>query len=246
MGADRLEILFQDEHYVAIEKPPGLLVHRTPLSRDKTFALQSLRDQLGHRIYTIHRLDRATSGVLVFALSSEAARELGLMFMARQVEKRYLAVVRGFTPLEGCIDRPLAEEKDGPAQSALTCYRRVATVELDSPVVPYPTARYSLVDVRPETGRMHQIRRHFNHIAHPVVGDVAHGDRHHNHFFQDHFGIHRLLLFATELSFRHPYHQTPVTIRAPLGEQARGLFERLGWSTHDGNTISNRKVQATG
>jgi tRNA pseudouridine65 synthase len=224
-----LTILYQDEHYVAIDKPSGMLVHRTRIAEEAEYAMQRLRDQLGQHVFVVHRLDRPTSGVLLFALSSEAAREMCAVFESRQVEKRYLAVVRGWTEEEGVIDYALREEKHKEAQQALTRYRRLATVELDIPVGRYPKARYSLVEAMPETGRMHQIRKHFAHIFHPLMGDTTYGEGRHNRLFRDHFAIERLLLMATELSFVHPYRNTPLTIHTALPPEVAALFVQLGW-----------------
>ena len=225
-----LEILYRDAHYIAIDKPAGLAVHRTALFRDGPFVLQRLRDQIGQRLYPVHRLDRPTSGVLFFALSSEAARALCDRFEARQVQKRYLAVVRGHTDAAGVIDYALAEEKEGVRREAVSHYRRLATVELPIPVGRYPVARYSLVEVRPESGRMHQIRKHFKHIFHPLVGDTTYGEGRHNRLFREHFQLERLLLIARRLQFEHPFSGAPVEIEAPLGAEINDLFSRLGWS----------------
>lgn len=201
-----LKILYQDAHYVAIDKPPGLLVHRSPISRDQVFALQTLRDQLGRWVYPVHRLDRATSGVLVFGLSAESARRLVEQFESREVTKEYLAVARGWVDESGMIDHPVADEDgNGVAQAALTRYRRLATIELPFAVDRYPSSRYSLLSAMPETGRRQQIRKHFKHISHHLIGDTTHGNGRHNRFFRDHFGIQRLLLMSRRLDFRHPY-----------------------------------------
>jgi tRNA pseudouridine65 synthase len=225
-----LTILYQDEHYVAIDKPSGMLVHRTRIAEEAEYAMQRLRDQLGQHVFVVHRLDRPTSGVLLFALSSEAAREMCAVFESRQVEKRYLAVVRGWTDEAGVIDYALREEKHKEAQQALTRYRRLATVELDIPIGRYPQARYSLVEALPETGRMHQIRKHFAHIFHPLLGDTTYGEGRHNRLFRDHYGCERLLLMATLLRFIHPYSREPVTIHAAPPEDVRTLFAQLGWT----------------
>lgn len=210
-----LQILYQDEHYVAIDKPPGLLVHRSPISRDRVFVLQLLRDQLGRRVYPVHRLDRATSGVLIFGLSAAAAARLVERFEARLVDKEYLAVARGWVDTEGVIDHPVADDEgNGIARPARTHYRGLATVELPFAVDRYPTARYSLVRVTPETGRRQQIRKHFKHISHHLIGDTTHGNGRHNRFFREHLGIARLLLMAHRLRFAHPYHGGPVGIDA--------------------------------
>ena len=210
-----LEILYRDSHYVAIDKPPGLLVHRSPISRDRVFALQTLRDQLGRRVYPVHRLDRATSGVLIFGLSAAAARALADRFEARLVDKEYLAVARGWVDESGVIEHPVAdEEANAVAQPARTRYRRLAKVELPFAVDRYPSSRYSLVSVVPETGRRQQIRKHFKHISHHLIGDTTHGNGRHNRFFRRRFDIHRLLLMSRRLGFVHPYDGVRIDVQA--------------------------------
>jgi tRNA pseudouridine65 synthase len=221
-----LPILYRDAHYVAIDKPAGLLVHRSPLSRDRVFALQTLRNQLGRRVYPVHRLDRATSGVLIFGLSGAAARALANRFEARQVDKTYRAVARGWTEESGEIDHPVADDEDqGIPQPAITRYRRLAKVELPFPVDRYPTARYSLLDVVPETGRRHQIRKHFKHISHHLIGDTTHGNGKHNRFFRSRFGIHRLLLVARRLTFVHPFSGGRVEVLSEPDDAWRKIGE---------------------
>lgn len=236
---ESLEILYRDEHLVAISKPAGLLVHRSPIDRRETrFALQILRDQLGQRVYPVHRLDKPTSGVLLFGLSSEAAHRTAEAFASRQVRKKYLAVVRGYSPEQGTIDYPLRDEPDQraakappvEARAALTDFRRLATVELPIAVGRYATSRYSLVEAQPLSGRRHQLRRHFKHLSHPIIGDTTHGNGQHNRFFRQQFDCLRLLLAATELSFIHPYSDLPLAVQAPLGEDFCTLLATLGWS----------------
>lgn len=227
-----LTILYQDEDYVAIDKPAGMLMHRSPISRDQVFVLQTLRDQLGQRVYPVHRLDRATSGVLIFGLSARAAGLLGERFEARRVEKRYLAVARGWTEESGSIDHPVSDQEgSGIARPALTHYRRIARVELPYAVDRYPTARYSLVSVEPVTGRRQQIRKHFKHISHHLVGDTTHGNGRHNRFFRQQYAIHRLMLMAQRLSFEHPVSTRKIMIEAPPDhdwEVALALFRDDG------------------
>lgn len=227
--APDLAILFRDEHFVAIDKPRGLLVHRTAQARDRTFALQRLRDQLGQRVYAIHRLDRATSGVLVFALHPEAARRLSRRFETRRVSKRYLAVVRGYTQARALIDYPLVDQTPGAARRALTGYRRLAQVEVPVAVTRYPSSRYSLLEVAPWTGRRHQIRRHCHHIHHPVIGDTTHGEGRHNRYFRDRFEVQRLWLMARSLGFDHPFGGRYLEITAPLDADWRRLLAAFGW-----------------
>jgi len=228
-----LDIVFEDAHYVAIDKPNGLLVHRTRIAEEKKeFALQMLRDQLGYHLYPVHRLDRGTSGVLLFAKSAEAATPLHETFKAREAGKTYFAIVRGYTPAAETIDSPIRPDKDHKAkapQEAVTHYKRLGTVELPIPVGPYSTARYSLVKVKPESGRMHQIRKHFAHIRHYIIGDKRHGDWRHNRMFLEELQSPALLLHAAELIFEHPYTGETVSIKAPLPDNMRNLCLQFGW-----------------
>ena len=235
-----LEILYQDDCLVAVNKPAGLLVHRSLIDKHETrFAMQMVRDQIGQRVYPVHRLDKPTSGVLLFALDSDTARRMTERFATAEVQKRYQAIVRGYTDEQGVIDYPLKEELDKmtdakadqnkQAQPAITEYLRLATVELPFPVGRYATARYSLLQVTPKTGRKHQIRRHMKHIFHPIVGDTTYGDGKQNQFFRNQFNCHRLLLAATYLTFEHPVTAAKVEIHAPVDEQFAGLIEALGW-----------------
>lgn len=237
----KLEILYQDDHYVAVNKPSGMLVHRTSLARFETeFAMQILRDQIGQLVYPVHRLDRPTSGVLIFALSTEAATLLSNEFSEKRVEKKYMAVVRGRVRANCTVDHPLKEEldpiadkmarTDKPAQEAVTDFEALATVELPLRVDRYPTSRYSLVRAVPRTGRKHQIRRHLKHLNHPIIGDVNHGVGKHNRLFREHFQNQRLLLACTEVSFVHPVSGAAVVIHAPLSEDYRLVLQKLGWS----------------
>ncbi len=235
-----LEVLYRDDHLVAIAKPSGLLTHRTDLDRHETrFALQLLRDQIGHKVWAVHRLDKGTSGVLVFALDGETAQALGHQFEQGQVDKHYVAVVRGHPPLAGCIDHPLVRQFDTyewrdkaasfPAQPAQTRFRRLASVELPVEVDRYPTSRYALLELEPLTGRRHQLRRHLKHIAHPIIGDATYGKGRHNRFFAERFGTQRLLLACTRLAFRHPRLERTLDIRTPPADDFLAVTTPLGW-----------------
>ncbi len=237
-----LEIVHQDDDLVAINKPAGMLVHRTAIDRHETrFALQSLRDQLGRRVYPIHRLDKPTSGLLLFGLTADAAGAVAQQFEQRTVDKRYLAVVRGYCPESGTVDHALRDKPDGaerrsaaeqPARDAVTRYRRLATVELPYAVDRYPTSRYSLVALKPLTGRRHQLRRHMKHLGHPIIGDAKHGKGVHNRFFKLRFGCPRLLLACTDLAFAHPVTGRRIELSASPGDDFEMLLKTFGWSTH--------------
>jgi tRNA pseudouridine65 synthase len=179
--------------------------------------VQRLRDQLGRHVWPAHRLDRATSGVLLFALSPEVLARLAASFAAGAVTKRYLAVVRGWPPAALTIDHPLArldDEHEGPARAAVTRLERLATVELPVRVDRYPTSRYALVALEPESGRRHQLRRHLKHAGHPIIGDTTYGQGRHNRLFRERFGLGRLLLHAAALGLDHPLDGTRLTIEA--------------------------------
>ncbi|WP_456402544.1 tRNA pseudouridine(65) synthase TruC [Hydrogenimonas sp.] len=233
--AETLRILYRDERIVAVDKPSGLLVHRSWIDKEaKEFALQTVRQMTGRYVYPVHRLDKPTSGVLLFAFDKQSARSLSERFAKAEVQKRYIAVVRGFTETAGLIDYPLKEvldkmtdakaRTDKAAQQALTAYRRLATAELPIPVSRYPKARYSLIELLPKTGRKHQLRRHMKHIFHPIVGDTKYGRTEHNRLFREHFGIHRLLLHAASISFIHPENGSRLTIEAPLPPEFLAAF----------------------
>ena len=217
-------ILYEDDHYVAINKPCRILVHRSAISEDKVFVLQLLRDQLGQKIYPIHRLDRATSGVLMFGKTSEAASLLGKQMQEQLVKKTYLAIIRGYVEAQGTIDYPLAPEPDKPKQEAITHYKRLQQSEMPFSVGRYPTSRYSLVEVTLETGRRHQIRRHFSHLRHPIINDRRHGDVKHNKYFEKTIGTERLLLHAHKMKFYHPMREEIVEVVAPLDGDFEGMI----------------------
>jgi tRNA pseudouridine65 synthase len=223
-------ILYRDAHLVAIDKPAGLLVHRTGIAAEaQDFALQRVRDRLGQRVYPVHRLDRPVSGVLLLALNADVARRLSWMFETRAVAKAYLGVVRGWPEAQGVIDYPLSDGPGQPARPALTRFRVLARAELRVAIGRYPSSRYALVAAWPETGRYHQIRRHFHHVYHPLIGDTTHGEGRHNRFFRESLGVGRLLLHAASLRLTHPLSGADLCILAPLDGTWNALLERLGW-----------------
>lgn len=225
-----LEILYQDEYLVAINKPHGLLVHRSPIAADASeFAIQLLRDQLGQKVFPVHRLDRKTSGILLFALDENINVVMQRSFMNKVIEKKYLALVRGFTLQEGTIDYALTTD-DGKVQDAITHYKTIKQFEISIPHGKHLTSRYSLVEVNPETGRMHQIRKHLAHIFNPIIGDRPHGCNKQNKLFLETWNMNTMLLHAAELEFIHPVTKQKIVIQAEISSEFHrtlSLLEKL-------------------
>ncbi len=224
-----LSLLYQDTDLVAINKPHGLLVHRSHIASDASeFAVQLLRDQLGQRVYPVHRLDRKTGGILLFALSESMNSIMQQQFMEGDVHKTYLAIVRGYTPDEQEIDYPLRRD-DGVEQDAFTHLKTLQRTEIPLAFGNHATSRYSLVELTPTTGRMHQLRKHMAHILHPIIGDRPHGCNKQNKLFKAHFEMNTMLLHAQRISFMHPITTEVITITAPwqteFGRMMGELFE---------------------
>lgn len=227
-----IEILYQDDALVAVNKPANLAVHRSKMvGNADEFLIDLLRGQVGDNVYLAHRLDRATSGVLLVARSKEVAAALGEQFMTRTIHKQYLVVVRGWPdPGEDVIDYPLPGSREtGPRREARTRYRRLATIQVPIELGRYPDQRYALVLAEPESGRFRQIRKHLAHIHHPVIGDCQHGRGDHNRLYKQHFGCHRMLLHAWRVDFVHPVSSAPMRIEAPLDVAYANLLARFDW-----------------
>jgi tRNA pseudouridine65 synthase len=231
MQPSPLRIVHRDSDLIAIDKPAGLLVHPSALdAHEHRTALGLLRDQLGERLFPLHRLDKGTSGVLVFARNVEAARHWAAAFESGQVLKRYIALVRGWPEEEGTIDYALARDPEFPSAGqprvpAVTHYRRLACFEWPFSIDGrHASSRFATVEVNPRTGRRHQIRRHFKHIGHPLVGDATHGKGSCNRAVAAYLGVQRLWLHA--LGVQLP--QGPL-IEAPCGPE-------WAWSAHNGPT----------
>ena len=223
---ENFKIIYQDDYLVAIHKPAGLLVHPSPIDKHETqFATQILEALLNMPVFPIHRLDKATSGILLFALDSKTANQVSQQMQNQLIQKRYVSIVRGWIaeigethlPLKQHFDKMVKQSQtDKPDQSASTYWKRLDTSTLEIPLNKFSSQRYSLIELSPTTGRKHQLRRHLNALSYPIIGDVSHGDRNHNHLFNEQLGQHRLYLAATELHLTHPFTNKPLSITAPL------------------------------
>lgn len=225
--SSQFKVLYCDDWYIAVEKPAGLFVHRSDADRsNQDVLLPELQQQLAQRLYVVHRLDRPTSGLLLLAKSSHAASLMAPLFAHRQVAKRYMAVVRGFLPDDGTCEIPLVPEKGRGLPSthpfatpkpATTNWKIQSRFDLPVENARYPTTRCTLVNVFPKSGRFHQIRRHFNYLGYPILGDTQHGDSRLNRILaQSRWAVRHMLLTAASLSFNHPITQNRLTIACPL------------------------------
>lgn len=225
-----LEIVYQDDHLIAINKPHGLLVHRSSIASDATeFALQMLRDQINKYVSPVHRLDRKTSGLLLFAFDKETEIAMHQQFQNAQVEKKYLAILRGYAPDSEEIDYPLAKE-NGNMQEAFTAFVTLQRAELEVALGKHPTSRYSLVEATPTTGRMHQLRRHFAHIFYPIIGDRKHGCNKQNKFFKEQWEMTTMLLHASELKFEHPVTKETIHLKATVQDEFKRVMDLMNFT----------------
>ena len=212
-----LTILFRDAHLIAVDKPAGLAVHRG-WARERDVAMVRVRDQIDARVFPVHRLDRATSGVLLFALSAEMAARVCASFAEGKTDKTYLALVRGVPPEEILVDHPLPPGEDTHA-ARVSAQTRILRREV--------FGRYSLVEARPLTGRLHQVRRHLKHISCPLIGDVNYGKGEHNRLFRECHSLHRLFLHATRLCLPHPAEGGQLHIASPLPAELEAVLQAL-------------------
>lgn len=208
---------------LAVFKPSGLAVHQGWV-REPLVLVDLVREHLSaSTVYPIHRLDRATSGVVLFGKSPESAAALQSALDSGQTRKLYLALVRGVTKQDdGFIDHPVPRSEEGERVEAQTAWWRLA----HSPTEPRHT---SLICAKPITGRLHQIRRHFKHISHPIIGDANYGKGPLNREFKASYGLERLALHARALSLPHPQTQAMITFEAALPEDLSAPLERMGF-----------------
>jgi tRNA pseudouridine65 synthase len=242
-----MQILYRDNWVIAVNKPHGMLVHHTRIARDVTeCVLQTLRDQIGQYVFPVHRLDRKTSGVLLFALDEESNRQIQGQFMRGEVEKKYIALVRGYLdPPSGVIDYPLKNENDGnKIQDCCTHFEMICQYEIPVPLGKHSTSRYSLVSIEPKTGRYHQIRKHFGHISHPIIGDIEHGCNKQNQLFRREWQSDTMYLHSHSVRFQHPVTGEVISIQGPMQPQFLGIRKLLETLSSPGNSSDESQEEA--
>ncbi len=217
---------------MVINKPAGLLVHRSAIDFHEAYNAQEiLQTQIDHEVFPVHRLDKPTSGVLLFALNKKTAAAMAVKFQRHEVHKTYIAIVRGYADDTGCVDNPVRDKDapDKPRKPAVTHYKTLARIALPLPVDQFPEARYSMVQLEPESGRRHQLRQHMKHISHPIIGDTSYGKTVHNRFFKQHLTCARLLLHARSLRFTHPHSDKTISLTASYDSQLRQVIDLPQW-----------------
>jgi tRNA pseudouridine65 synthase len=227
-----LEIIYEDEYVLCVTKPNNVLVHHAYHSRnmsDEKSLLQLIQEQIGLKTYPIHRLDRKTSGAILLAKNKEYVSEFQDLFTKNEIQKIYYGVVRGFSPDTKTIDSPVKGRDANVHKEALTELKTLENITLEIPVKPYDTSRYSLVELFPKTGRMHQLRVHSNKISHPLIGDTKYGDKNHDVMFDENFGFKNLFLHAGRLEFTHPFTNEKLILKASFPKDWIALFEKFSW-----------------
>jgi len=227
-----IEIVFEDEYLVAVNKPNNFIIHESHYSRNirETTLLQFIEQQMGYPVYPAHRLDRKTSGIIILLKDKQYVQQFQELFITKNIQKTYYAIVRGFSPDAGTIDTPVKNDDTGIYKEALTHYKTMQNIELDIPVQPYDCSRYSLVQLMPQTGRMHQLRKHLNKISYPIVGDYKYGDRFHNRMYENQFNCIYMFLHAHQLDFTHPITNKKLQLTADFPADWKKLFNTFNWN----------------
>ncbi len=227
----QVEILFEDEYIIIVNKPNNILIHNSYYARNIRGAtlLDILFEQFKINFYPVHRLDRKTSGVLILAKDKENVSKFQELFNSNKIEKSYLGIVRGFIEDAIEIDSPVKNPDTKVYKEALTFCKLLFTKNIDIPVYPYNSSRYSMVELIPTTGRMHQLRIHMNKISHPIIGDYKYGDRFHNRMFEQQFNCPNLFLHAFSLKFCHPITNESLVISATLPKNWEVILEAFQW-----------------
>lgn len=234
---DKIEILYEDDFIIAVNKPNNVLIHNSYYARNikEPTLLEILQEQTGLTLYPVHRLDRKTSGIILLSKKKEDISQLQDAFTQNKIEKIYFGIVRGYSPESGIIETPVKHPETGQYREAETHFTTHANILLEIPVHPYSTSRYSLIELKPKTGRIHQLRIHLNKISHPLVGDYKYGDRFHNRMFEQNFDAHTLFLHAHSLRFVHPKTSSEMYIIAEFPEKWKELANKFKWELSSKN-----------
>jgi tRNA pseudouridine65 synthase len=228
-----LDIIFEDQFIICVNKPNNMVVHHAYHSRnvaDETSLLQLIQAEKGIKVYPIHRLDRKTSGIILLAKETIHVSKFQELFTNDEIEKTYYGVVRSFSPESKTIDSPVKGRDASIHKDALTYLKTLEQIVLEIPVKPYDSSRYSLVELKPKTGRMHQLRVHTSKISHPLIGDIKYGDKNQDLMFEENFGWKNIFLHAGHLKFKHPFSEEVLILKANFPKDWISLFEEFTWT----------------
>jgi tRNA pseudouridine65 synthase len=228
-------ILYQDEFIIAVNKPNNMLVHHSTMANnmmDEENLIQLLQRLYHHKYFPIHRLDRKTSGIILMAKKKEFVSAFQELFITNKIQKTYFGIVRGFTPASLIINSDVKGRDSNVHKSAVTELITLKTIEIAVPITPYQTSRYSLVKLKPKTGRLHQLRIHLNKISHPLIGDPKYGDRFHNRMFFREFDCSNLFLHAGKIEFIHPLLNRKVNIKADFPSDWHKIADEFRWNVN--------------
>lgn len=221
----KLKVLAQAKDYVVIHKPSGLVTYADSKEQESISAKAIAEKQLKRRVFPVHRIDKDTCGVLVFAFSAGMAQTLTALFRTRVVKKQYLAIVHGVTPEKGVINEPLERNKEKVKEPAETNFVRLQSVEIE---LEGEKRQYSLLRCDPSTGRYHQIRRHLRFLGHPIIGDREYGNSWDNRVFER-FGVKRTLLSAVLLAFPDRAQEKMVRVTTKPDGDFQQVMREFGW-----------------
>ncbi|MDA8893751.1 pseudouridine synthase [Flavobacteriaceae bacterium] len=227
-----LEIIYQDSYCLLVTKPNNVLVHHAHHSRnkiDEVSLIQIIENQFGKRYYPIHRLDRKTSGIILLASKREYVASFQALFTTNEIQKIYFGVVRGFSQEYLIINSPVKGRDALVYKDAETQLKLLDKITLDIPVNPYDSSRYSLVELKPITGRMHQLRIHMNKVSTPLINDAKYGDKNHDLMYAKQFGWKNLFLHAGSLEFIHPFTNQKLILKSSFSEDWIQLFQKFSW-----------------
>jgi tRNA pseudouridine65 synthase len=224
---EEIPVLFQDENIIVCNKPINMPVHKNDfMPHDAPYLTKLVGKMLDKSVYNVHRLDSKTSGVIVLALSPEIAKNLTLQFERKEVEKTYCALVKG-NPESGTFFENVLIKKRGKKKPAITHFKTIETIKTCISYKEFENIELSLVEVKPETGRWHQIRQHFAMHRFDILGDTHHGDWTLNRIITEKTGIKRLYLHAKQLTFTHPKTNETLDFEVQIPEEFDLILKSL-------------------
>ena len=227
----KIEILYQDEDIVAVNKPSGIIVHPWKECADKVSLMKMVKETTGKWVYPVHRLDRPVSGVIFFAFSSESANNLKIALESSSSMKIYLGLCKGVLKESGIINYPLKNQARTTSKASSTAFWPITS-----------NGFITLVKFRIMTGRYHQIRRHCSAMSHQLIGDSKYGKGRINRFYKENFGLNRLFLHCMGTKLFLP-NEKQLEIAAPLPDDLNSVLRSLEFVPPDSKSLFNSPIK---